>query len=277
MPGYLASSINIYSEGSSIGSGSLVEKDSSVYLVTAAHVLFQTKGNQILDSLKIPQIKIHAYSPENEDGRGSLLRIERIGLRRLMKHPEKDICIIKIGNILSLPPYKIQLMEDVIAEKNNGDIRALSLESTLMLDEILIGEDIRIVGYPSYLDTKNTQGQTIYDFSYPLVQKGIISGLSNGLGNIIVSGAVYYGNSGGAVFSWKKMLYIEGSVVSLRTDLLLIGIVVSFIPFNYVKSSKPQTYYDIDVSNSGYSVVVPIKYVMDIIESVEQESQKLQE
>jgi len=119
-----------------------------------------------------------------------------------------------------------------------------------------------ILAYPVLLVDKagNTGSGFFYDkggFTYlitarrletklPLLRKGIVAGKNESLDAIILDCPAYGGNSGGLVMEAEKV----GSGMNLRA----IGIITNFVPFtgNWLQ-------------NSGYSIVVPMNFVDELI------------
>jgi len=122
------------------------------------------------------------------------------------------------------------------------------------------------MGYPSYLDPNPMFGEDVYDFEFPLVGEGVLSGKSKKHENLIISSPVFYGNSGGAVLYKRMNLKRNDSTISIEFSFHVIGVVSSFIPFVFKDKSKILNRENYDVSNSGYTVVVPLKFALELIE-----------
>jgi hypothetical protein len=80
-----------------------------------------------------------------------------------------------------------------------------------------------------------------------LLRKGIIAGKNDVLKAIILDCPIFYGNSGGLV--------IEVETMSLgNINYKAIGLITNFIPYNKIW-----------LQNSGYSIVVPMDFVEELI------------
>lgn len=99
--------------------------------------------------------------------------------------------------------------------------------------------------------------QGSFDLDRPLFRKGIVAGKDIRYQRIIGDGAVYFGNSGGAVFE----LYLEGG----KPEIKLIGIVSQYIPFNDLLLDTRVNIRSIDAKNSGYSVIIPAERIIQLI------------
>ncbi|MBK8513814.1 MAG: trypsin-like peptidase domain-containing protein [Saprospiraceae bacterium] len=245
------------------GTGFYYLFDTTLYLVTAAHVLYKTNGNIITNELNTLSIELLSYDNELVETRATKIRIAFDKNTEIYKHPSKDVCIISICNLVGNVKDRLVLIpkRNVTPLSGNRNIGGFDSKSSLHIKDLIPNQDIVIIGYPTSLD-QSRFGRTVYDFKFPLVQSGIISGISELLGNIIISGAAFAGNSGGAVMAKK----ISRSGIE---TLDLIGLLTEYIP-NFIefyipnkKESKIDTVFSL--SNSGYSVVVPIKFVDELI------------
>jgi hypothetical protein len=113
--------------------------------------------------------------------------------------------------------------------------------------------EIYTVGYPKSL-TLNTN----FDYNRPLVRHGILAGIDLQKNRIIADCPVYQGNSGGVVFEIDRF----------SGELLLVGIVSQFVPFEEHWKNESYGYDNINIYNSGYTVVAPIDVVIDLIDAI---------
>jgi S1-C subfamily serine protease len=106
------------------------------------------------------------------------------------------------------------------------------------------------MGYPRAIGLKRF-AQIEYD--KPLLRRGIVAGKNVQRHTIILDCQTNGGNSGGPV--------IEIDRVSLvYTQFRIIGIVTQFVPWLNATLSKQDT----TVSNSGYTVAVPIDVIFEL-------------
>ena len=70
---------------------------------------------------------------------------------------------------------------------------------------------------------------------------------------------MYYGNSGGPV--------IESEQVDLTTrHVSVIGVVSEFVPFLESWYNLQHRFENVNIENSGYSIVVPMDQVFEVVE-----------
>jgi hypothetical protein len=136
-----------------------------------------------------------------------------------------------------------------ISTKGNGvGIVGVALENVKKFDQVLVGNDAILYGYPASLGIpENPQ----FDPVRPLLRKGLIAGLDPQKRSIIIDAPVYRGNSGGPVFE------IEPQGFGHR--FWLVGITTEFIP---LAERAPDLQF---ILNSGYSVAKPMDLVLDLI------------
>lgn len=266
LKGSLSNAISINNHDILVGSGLMYLKDSNIYLVTAAHVLFKVDSiGHIMDDLRYAKITIKSYSETQYDQFYSVVKVALKQGANVRKHREKDICIVKIGSIIgNTSNSNISVFTDnnSIIIKSIGSINSFNKSKTVDFKDIEQGNDIRIIGYPKSLDFYKNNDKHFFNFNYPLVQNGIVSGINESDGYIITNAPVYRGNSGGAVLYKVESVKLENTKLLFTQDYLLIGIVTDYIPFIIDTKNKNDKY---DISNSGYSVVVPIQYAIGLM------------
>jgi hypothetical protein len=126
-------------------------------------------------------------------------------------------------------------------------------DSCEQLGEVFQGEETYIFGYPISL---YTGGQSEIDFKSPVIRRGIISQINYLSGKLIIDSAVYGGNSGGPVVVVKHVP--EGTLYDI------CGIATQYVPvITKVDSSLGIT--NSALVNSGYGVVEPIDYALELI------------
>lgn len=235
----------------SIGSGVFLSSDNEVYFITAKHVLFP-------DDKPLSKVKLLSYPKESNLSNEIELNIESmVQKNNILSHKTADIVVAKIGKrdlIEGTSNYKLSFFEDIIQTKNNGIIVSITKNFIKKYEEVIIANDVFLMGYPSSLSTTQQ-----IESDKPLLRKGIIAGKNDTKKSIIIDCPVYQGNSGGPV--------IQVEEVQLgQKEFRLIGLAIEFVPFVEVTESKHFKYQNIKYENSGYSVVAPIDHIIDIIE-----------
>jgi hypothetical protein len=132
-------------------------------------------------------------------------------------------------------------------------------ERTRKLAEVSVGADIYLFGYPRSI---GLAPMPQLDLTRPLMRKGIIAGINGGRRTIILDCPSYPGNSGGPVVI-REGPQPHGS--SLVFNFYLIGVVAEFVPFEETWQNRPFGYENHTISNSGYSVVEPIDFVIELV------------
>ncbi|MDZ7847668.1 MAG: S1C family serine protease [Owenweeksia sp.] len=269
--GSLSNAVSINYKGNLIGSGFYYLNDSYMYLVTASHVLFKKDSLQnITDKLRFEKVQLKSYSKYNFKTNISVIEVDLKKNDHIKKHKLKDVCVVKIGifkKVKSENDYTITTLSNVSVVKNLGKISGFSKSKILRFKDLEQGNEVRIIGYPKSLEYVKTNGVKLFEFEIPLLQSGVVSGLSSSVGNIITNAPIFYGNSGGAVLYRVDdiKLNVETQKLVFSTDYFLIGVATDFIPFILDTKMKDDR---VDISNSGYSVIVPIDYALEIMSEV---------
>jgi hypothetical protein len=122
-----------------------------------------------------------------------------------------------------------------------------------LFESVALSSDVYVFGYPRAIGDPDIPQ---LDYSQPLIRKGIVAGKNLAKKTLIIDCQVHPGNSGGPVFEMDDRP--EGR--SMR----LIGLVSEFIPFKETWVNTPFRYENHLISNSGYGVVVPMDFVIDL-------------
>jgi hypothetical protein len=158
-------------------------------------------------------------------------------------HPSHDVAYIRIGIPKKVAGRdRIDLLGGVTKKQGSG-ITGVAKENSKLLKDVYVGNQVFVFGYP----TSITRIDPWLDVSLPLLRKGIVAGINNDLKAVILDCPVFHGNSGGLVIEVEKKSFTE---IKYRA----IGLVTNLVPYqrNWIQ-------------NSGYSVVVPMDFVDDLI------------
>lgn len=173
-------------------------------------------------------------------------------------HPQQDVAVVKIGDFIDEPQVKagkrVTFGEGIKVKNTPGDLLTVDITSIKKFEEVLEGNDVFIFGYPTSL---GIQGIPQIDYERPLLRKGIIAGKNVKQKTIILDCPVYYGNSGGPVVEVEG----EGSQLRFR----VIGLVLQFVPFIEEWFNLKYRISNLQINNSGYSVVIPMDPVLDLL------------
>ena len=231
------------------GSGIYIKNDTGVYLVTAKHVLYDDKG-----MLKGDNVILISY-----DGNEVKKRIEfRVDLKVANKesnvfyHPSKDIAVIRTVRFSKKDKTNemVSHLASGVTEKaeKGASVTISTTKDTKSFKDVKPSNDVYLLGYPTSL---SLDIEDILDPTSPLLRKGIVAGKNEKNHTIIIDCPVFQGNSGGPVFE------LEDDNAGTR-HTKLIGIVSKFVPLVEKWKSSLYEYENINLSNSGYAVVVPL-------------------
>ena len=246
------------------GTGFLYLDTTGTFLITAKHVILdetKEKDGKVSRKLKSNFAEITSYPQDYDKSNPNILNLNLKGLLEsgnLQFSESRDIVVIKIG-IRITSPFEGTRYNNFVSKKieKTSTINGFSQAEVSYIDSVLIGNDIFILGYPKSLGLKDSPQ---YNFNRPLLRKGTLAGRDLILKNIIIDCPAYPGNSGGPV------LMISGNVFESRIEL--IGIVTQFIPLLKVFENKEIGITNIDLANSGYSVVEPMDEIIKIIKKI---------
>jgi hypothetical protein len=172
-------------------------------------------------------------------------------------HPSIDVAVIKIGTNKKINGNEIDRelhtsVKDGVLFVSGPGIVSCPVQLVKKFKDVLIGNRVTIFGYPASLSKLSPQ----LNIKLPLLRNGIVAGKNVVLDNIILDAPMYYGNSGGLVVEVEHQADEKGS-----TAFRGIGVITELIPY---RNST-----DDNIQNSGYSIAVPMDYVLDLINDME--------
>jgi hypothetical protein len=165
--------------------------------------------------------------------------------------------VITIGEFSNQPPADtpslLTLAPGVtVVEAAQQGIVAVARVNIRSLNEVLIGNDVVMFGYPTSLGIPpRPQQPPQLEPDRPLLRKGVVAGKNITTNSIVLDRPAYYGVSGGPVLEIDRELTVA--------HFWLIGVVKEFVP--YVEMTRTFSI----VSNSGYSVATPMDFVLPLI------------
>jgi hypothetical protein len=243
---HLALPVLISLKGDGSASGFFMSSANYVYLVTAFHVLFKKDSQQ----LKSSSATLLCWTTDPKNPKRISLKLD---LSRLFKdgsiRPSEsgDVTVIRCGMI-----QKKEGSSEIVTQKKYVQWIETSQEQ-------ILSNEVYVFGYPISL---GIQESPQFDYQRPLLRKGIIAGKNPLQRTIILDCPSYYGNSGGPV--------VQAERLSIgRTEFKVIGIVSQFIPFKETWVNVTHKLSHWEISNSGYSVVIPIDRVLELIDKHE--------
>jgi len=221
------------------------ESGDFLYLVTAKHVLgkvdsrgkFNLKDRMLHMSFRndiyqeqINTLTINAKSMLDSN----LIRFDR----------NQDIAVILLGKLVDNDlKFPLAAQHDLKLAPSQEAIATIPISYIAGIRDLRLGSDVFITGYPKTIGIVESPQ---YDYSKPLLRKGLISGIYNKKGTIILDIPAFGGNSGGPVFALD----------AVSRKMKLIGMLIQFIPF--VSNSS-------DYDNSNYAVALSADYIEPLI------------
>ncbi|CAB3795101.1 trypsin-like peptidase domain-containing protein [Paraburkholderia fynbosensis] len=250
-------------EGKSTGSGFRLKIDGANYLVTAKHVLYDRH-----DELYGTTLIVTCHSPSKDQTSPLIFHVD-LSEAKILRSGKFDIAAVLLGTNQPLDGHDHdtplrQLQSDVkrptalIGESyvrriqdGNGVGVSVDIEAAGMLHSISLASDVYLLGYPTSLGIRTS---TFYDFSKPLIRKGIVAGVDPVRSTFVIDCAAYPGNSGGPVVEH-----------CLDGFFRVIGLVSRFIPYETKWHSNRGDVVNTDISNSGYTVCVSMDAVVSTL------------
>jgi S1-C subfamily serine protease len=258
---HLALPVLISLKGDGSASGFFMSSANYVYLVTASHVLFKKDSQQLKSSSAT--LLCWTTDPKNPKRISLKLNLSRLFKDGSIRPSESgDVTVIRCGMI-----QKKEGSSEIVTQKkyvqwietSQEQIQGVNVGDTKKFDDVLVSNEVYVFGYPISL---GIQESPQFDYQRPLLRKGIIAGKNPLQRTIILDCPSYYGNSGGPV--------VQAERLSIgRTEFKVIGIVSQFIPFKETWVNVTHKLSHWEISNSGYSVVIPIDRVLELIDKHE--------
>lgn len=250
--------------GKSKGSGFRMKFRDNNYLITAKHVIFNNDG-----VVRGKILTLTSHSVDQVDLETLIIEFD-LTRAKIYQSKKSDACAILIGNNIKLydndTPLKDIKVEDkrptrlviedyikIILEGAGKHISA-DIEAMRNLSEIRIANDVYLMGYPTSLGLQRNPN---FDYSKPLLRKGIIAGINLKENTFIIDCSAYQGNSGGPIIEVCEDGYFR-----------LIGLVSQYIPYETTWYSNRDQITNTELSNSGYSVCVPVDEIINLLSKI---------
>ena len=117
-----------------------------------------------------------------------------------------DVLVMIVGTVPAMPSStQPQLMSPVpgvsFAEVAPLGTVGVSREGIKTLDEVIVGNDVIMYGYPTSLGLEKIAQ---IDPLRPLLRKGIVAGKNIQRSSLVLDCPAYFGNSGGPVFEIER-------------------------------------------------------------------------
>lgn len=238
---------------SSSGTGFYLNEGRATFLVTARHVLFKDSENMLADT-----ILCRSYSKDLSDPTPNVISLNLTHLNKLGEvkaHKVYAIAVVRIGRAVE---DKVKMNEGVSSISHaRAGIVGVAASSIKIFEKALVGNEVFLFGYPLSLGMKETP---VFDYSRPLLRKGILAGKHEARKTLILDLPAYPGNSGGPV------LEVETDGPFSKT-FRVVGVVTEFIPTVETWTNTPYRYENHTIGNSGYSVAASMDAVLEMVSS----------
>lgn len=171
----------------------------------------------------------------------------KAGIGNFLRHPSEDVVVFKV--LTSINPEHGDVVPGITVRSSaRMGFLGVGADTIKKFDEVLVGNDVILLGYPTSLGLQNMPQ---IDSHRPLLRKGIVAGTNPKTHSIILDCPAYPGNSGSPV--------IESDPEGLGHRFKIIGVVNQYVPY----ADGGKTF--IIMANSGYSLVTPMDYVMELV------------
>ena len=236
--------------GTTAGSGFYLTTDRHVFLVTAAHVLFEADRR----TLNGMQAEALSYASDPKERTQAVFRLD---LKTLNENGNirvdnlHDVAVVRVamvtgeGGAMTSRPVPGVVMRSV---PKSGYVTA-GTHTVKRFSDVLVSNEVIVFGYPSSLGVANIPQ---LDYFRPLLRKGIVAGTNEALKSIVIDCAVYPGNSGGPV--------VELTRDATGTRFRIIGVIIQYVPFAQGDAANV-------LSNSGYAVAAGMDAVLDLVDT----------
>ncbi len=239
----------------------------NIYLVTAAHVLFNVESGKALPPLRGDKALLLSY-PEEDLPEPVFIELDLALLKEkglLGRHATEDAAAVLIGRVEGGGGEKKVVLSDGVQRKAHasqaatGTILGAHAGMTRSFKQVSIGNEVYTFGFPTSLGIERYPQ---IDYKRPLLRKGIIAGKNPEKKTLILDCTTHHGNSGGPVIE-----VVDDSVT--ETSFWLIGMVTEYIPFeNKQYLGRRRKLKLSNLENSGYSVVLPTDVILELVQSV---------
>ena len=236
--------------GTTSGSGFYLATGEDVFLVTAAHVVFEPDRRTLI----AVQAEALSYAGDPKERTQAVFRLDLKALNEngsIKIDTPHDVAVVRVARVTRLgAAMTSRPMPGVVMRSvpKSGYVTA-GTHTVKRFAEVLVSNEVIVFGYPSSLGVPDIPQ---LDYTRPLLRKGIIAGTNEALKSIVLDCPVYPGNSGGPV--------VEVTRDATGTRFRIIGVIIQFVPFAPGDATNV-------LSNSGYAVAAGMDAVLDLVEA----------
>jgi hypothetical protein len=241
-----------------MGTGFFIQDSAFMYFVTAKHNFFDPQTGKLL----VNETSLTSYEEDPFIGDKISFKIDLLladSLSLFITKPKDDVLIIKMASLHKARTGKFGIDYQPAIQRltKSATINSIHVEMFEDYENVRIGDEIYMFGYPTSLGLKRSPQ---FDFTRPLLRKGIIAGKYESNRTLILDCPSYPGNSGGPVI-------VKVDNWPLRVEFKLVGLVVQFIPYEEQWTNKRSGLEITDRYNSGYSVAISASKILELIKN----------
>ena len=254
----LAYPVLITLKGGGQGSGFFLNLQTDTFLVTARHVLFKEKT----DDLLAPEAELRSYARNPNDKSKNIFQLDLSALKQggnIKKHATHDVAVIRIGVRIhgtdqDTVARSLKTLDGVVIKESAASgILGVGDSTIKRFAEVMTANDVFIFGFPTSLGLKAIPQ---IDYLRPLLRAGVVAGTNEQAQTIILDCPAYGGNSGGPVLEVEE----DGFVKKFQ----IIGVVSQFVPVAETWRNMTHGYNNTNISNPGYAIAIPMDFVLDL-------------
>ena len=237
------------------GSGFLIQDSTYVYFVTARHVLIDpVSGKRVVNETKLTFYEKDLVTGDKIMFKIDLAIADSLGL--IITKPHGDVLIIRMAlkNYAKNGRVGINYLPGIQKLTKATNINPIPITIFEKYEDAFIGDNVYLFGYPTSIGLKRSPK---FDYTRPLLRKGIIAGKYDSNKTLILDCPSYYGNSGGPV--------IVEVDKGLSMEYKLVGLVVEFIPYEEEWKNTRNGLVNSDIYNSGYSVAISSSKILELL------------
>jgi hypothetical protein len=248
-------------------SGFFISTGNSIYLVTAKHVLFTIPtGTPPTSHVRGGHMTLLSYPRDPKEPGVNIIQVDMMALSQkgeIKGHSVADVAVVHISDIVTVPTDNspsgqfLQFIGGVTGSTTTkSGVLGVAMDAIKKYDEVLVANEVLLFGYPTSL---GIEGTPQLDPQRPLLRRGIVAGLNPNRKSIIIDCPSYPGNSGGPVVEADPLDF------QFQTKFMVIGVVSEFVPFEEKSINYPIPYQNVNISNSGYTIVTPMDFVLELV------------
>ncbi|MGD0819238.1 MAG: hypothetical protein ABSA71_00665 [Desulfomonilia bacterium] len=246
------------------------KKDKKEFILTFYGVMLESEKNELIKAtpktdnfnfipvierlykesqkLKLRSTELTLFSYDRKVNKGGINEFE-VQLMDLYNngqikyHPTHDVAFIRIGIPKKVKGEDIMKLQKGVIKKQGTGVGGLSKDNFKLFKDVIVGNQVFVFGYPTSISGINPW----LDTKLPLLRKGTIAGKNENLNAIILDCPAFQGNSGGLVIEVE-----QESIDKIKYKA--IGLITNLVP-----------YAGAWIQNSGYSIVVPMDFVEELL------------